>query len=290
MAFILKGGPVAEALSRNLHYDIDYLRSNGVDPTIAVVRVGARHDDLEYEKAVHRMAGRLGVNVRNEVFPRDIEEADLLDELERINADESIHGILLFQPLPEHIDGETARSRISVEKDIDGCTHDSIAGVFSNTHKGFPPCTARAVMEMLHYYGVEIEGRKAAVIGRSVVIGRPVGMMLMHENATVVNCHTKTRDVPGITSKADILISAAGHLKLVTPEYTNPGQIIIDVGTNWDDEKKKTVGDVDFDTVEPIVKAITPLTAGLGRVTTCVLMMQLVEAAMNTLPGHRAGV
>ena len=172
---------------------------------------------------------------------------------------------------------------LSPAKDIDGCTDGSLAGVFTNTATGFPPCTAQAAMETLHYYGIELKGKKAAVIGRSLVIGRPVAMMLMHENATVVNCHTRTVDVPSITSKADILIAAAGKLASVGPEYTNPDQVIIDVGINWDEAKGGIAGDVDFDAVEPHVAALTPVPGGVGTVTTSVLVSHVVEAAKRTL-------
>ena len=168
-------------------------------------------------------------------------------------------------------------------KDIDGCTDLSLAGVFTNTKTGFPPCTAQAAMEILHHFGIQIKGKKAAVIGRSLVIGRPVAMMLMHENATVVNCHTRTVDVPSITRQADILIAASGQLHSVTREYTNPDQVVIDVGINWDEAKGGISGDVAFEDVEPCVAAITPVPGGVGSVTTCVLIGHVVEAAKRTL-------
>ena len=282
MAEILKGSPVANAITETIKADVEKLRAESVVPTLAVVRVGERPDDLAYERGLLKRAEKTGVEVKKEVFPEDITQEDFYRELDRINNDSTVHGILMFQPLPKHIDGTAARQMILPEKDVDGCTNGSLAGVFTNTKMGFPPCTAQAAMEMLHYYGIDIKGKKAAVIGRSLVIGRPVGMMLMHENATVVNCHTRTVDVPSITSKADILIAAAGKLRSVTPEFTNPDQVVIDVGINWDEEKQGIAGDVDFDAVEPVVKAITPVPAGVGSVTTSVLMKHVVEAAQRT--------
>ena len=279
MAEIWKGSPVAKAISETLIQDVEELKAKGVVPTLAIVRVGERPDDLAYENGAMKRAEKVGVRVMNEVFPADIKEEVFFKELIRINTDPEVHGILMFQPLPKHIDGVKARSLMDPSKDVDGCTTGSMAGVFTNTALGFPPCTAQAAMEMLHYYGVEIKGKKAAVIGRSLIIGRPVAMMLMHENATVVNCHTRTVDVPSITSKADILIAAAGVLRSVKPEFTNPDQIVIDVGINWDEEAQSIAGDVDFDAVEPVVKAITPVPAGVGSVTTSVLMKHVVEAA-----------
>ena len=279
MEHILKGLPVANAITEAIAADAEDLRSKGVTPTLAIVRVGERPDDLAYERGAMKRAEKCGVEVVNEVFAEDTTEIEFFEALDRINQDDSVHGILMMQPLPEQIDGARAREMIAPEKDVDGCTSASMAGVFTNTKTGYPPCTAEAAMEMLHFYGIDIKGKKAAVIGRSLVIGRPVGMMLMHENATVVNCHTGTEDVPEITSKADILIAAAGRLRSVKPEYTNPDQVVIDVGINWDEEKQGIAGDVDFEAVEPVVKAISPVPAGVGSVTTSVLMKHVIDAA-----------
>ena len=282
MAEILKGAAVANAISENVIASVKALKAEGVVPSLAIVRAGEKPDDLAYERAAMKRAEKVGVRIVNEVFPEDISEEDFLAEIDRINKDESVHGILMMQPLPSQIDGSLAREAIAANKDVDGCTSASMAGVFTNEKIGFPPCTAEAAMEMLHFYDVEIKGKKAAVIGRSLVIGRPVGMMLMHENATVVNCHTMTVDVPSITREADILIAAAGKLRSVTAEYTNPNQVIIDVGINWDEAKQGIAGDVDFDAVEPVVKAISPVPAGVGSVTTAVLMKHVVEAAARS--------
>ena len=279
MAEILKGAPVAAALSEAISRDVEELKAKGIVPALAIVRVGARPDDLAYERSAMKRAGKVGVEVRNEVFPEDMTQGEFFAELERINKDDSIHGILMLQPLPEHIDTAAARDRIAPEKDIDGGTALSMAGVFTNRPLGFPPCTAAAAMEMLHYYGIDPKGKRAVVIGRSLVIGRPVAMMLMHENATVTNCHTRTADVPGVAREADILIAAAGVLRSVTPEYVNPDQVVIDVGINWDEEKGGIAGDVDFDAVEPVVRAISPVPGGVGSVTSTVLMKHVVEAA-----------
>ena len=279
MAEILKGAPVAAALSEAISRDVEELKAKGIVPALAIVRVGARPDDLAYERSAMKRAGKVGVEVRNEVFPEDMTQGEFFAELERINKDDSIHGILMLQPLPEHIDTAAARDRIAPEKDIDGGTALSMAGVFTNGPLGFAPCTAAAAMEMHPSYGLDPKGKRAVVIGRSLVIGRPVAMMLMHENATVTNCHTRTADVPGVAREADILIAAAGVLRSVTPEYVNPDQVVIDVGINWDEEKGGIAGDVDFDAVEPVVRAISPVPGGVGSVTSTVLMKHVVEAA-----------
>ena len=237
MAQILRGKAVADALTAQMKKDVEELKAAGVTPTLCIFRVGERPDDLSYERGATKRAGIAGIEVRNVILPADVSQEEFDQEFRKVNEDENIHGILLFRPLPKHLDNEKARQMLNPAKDIDGCTDLSLAGVFTNTKTGFPPCTAQAAMEILHYYGIPIKGKKAAVIGRSLVVGRPVAMMLMHENATVVNCHTRTVDVPSITREADILITASGQLHSVTKEYTNPNQVVIDVGINWDEAK-----------------------------------------------------
>ena len=283
MAQILRGKAVADALTAQMKKDVEELKAAGVTPTLCIFRVGERPDDLSYERGAVKRAGIAGIEVRNVILPADVSQEEFDQEFRKVNEDENIHGILLFRPLPKHLDNEKARQMLNPAKDIDGCTDLSLAGVFTNTKTGFPPCTAQAAMEILHYYGIPIKGKKAAVIGRSLVVGRPVAMMLMHENATVVNCHTRTVDVPSITREADILITASGQLHSVTKEYTNPHQVVIDVGINWDEARGGISGDVAFEDVEPNVAAITPVPGGVGSVTTCVLIGHVVEAAKRAL-------
>jgi len=281
MAEILKGAPVAEALTEKMKTDVAELNAKGINPTLAILRAGERPDDISYERGAVRRAEKAGVSIKQVILPADVTQDEFDRALISLNRDKEVHGILMFRPLPEQLDNEKARKMLAPGKDIDGCTDGSLAGVFTNTKTGFPPCTAQAAMEILHYYGVEIKGKKAAVIGRSLVIGRPVAMMLMHENATVVNCHTKTVDVPSITREADILIAAAGVL--VNSDYVNPDQVVIDIGINWDEEKQGIAGDVDFASVEPAVKAITPVPGGVGTVTTSVLISHVIEAAKRSI-------
>lgn len=283
MAAILKGAPVIEAMKQRMITDAAELSKKGVIPTLCILRVGERQEDLSYEKNAMKKAAQAGVRVVNEVLPDTVTQEQFDRTLTRLNEDGSIHGILMLRPLPKHLDNERARRMLDPEKDVDGCTDGSLAGVFTNTKTGFPPCSAEAAMEMLKFYKIPVSGKKAAVIGRSLVIGRPVGMMLMHENATVVNCHTKTPDTADICRKADILICALGKLHSVGTEYTNPGQVIIDVGINRDEEKRGISGDCDFEKVEPQVKAISPVPGGVGGVTSMVLISHVIEAAKRSL-------
>ena len=283
MTEIWKGKPVIDAMVARMKGEVEALKEQGVEPTLCIFRVGERPDDLAYERSAMKRCDLVGIRVRQMVLPEDVDQEDFEKAFVYVNRDPSIHGILLFRPLPKQLDGERARKLMDPAKDVDGCTDGSLAGVFANTKTGFPPCTAQAAMEILHHYGVDPKGKKAAVIGRSLVIGRPVGMMLMHENATVVNCHTRTVDVPSITRQADILIAAAGVCRGVGADFVKPGQIVIDVGINWDETEGKIVGDVDFEAVEPIVAAITPVPGGVGGVTSCVLADHVITAAKRTL-------
>ncbi len=283
MAKILKGAPVAAAMTEKMKTDSDRLRKAGIVPTLAILRVGERDDDLSYERGAMKRAEKAGIEVKNVVFPANVSGETFFKALEDLNEDPQVHGILMFRPLSKHLDGEKARKMLAPEKDVDGCTDGSLAGVFTNTPLGFPPCTAEAVMEILHFYDIDIRGKSAAVIGRSLVIGRPVAMMLMHENATVTICHTKTPDVPAVTREADIVIAASGQMLSVGKEYLKAGQTVIDVGIGWNEELGKLCGDVKFEEAETIVDGITPVPGGVGAVTTAVLCRHVIMAAERSL-------
>lgn len=283
MAEILKGAPVAAALNEKMTADVAELKAKGVVPTLAILRVGERPDDLSYEKGAMKRCDGVGVAVKNVVLPADVDSGAFFRTLEELNGDPAVHGILMFRPLPKQLDGEKARQMLNPAKDIDGCTDGSLAGVFTNARLGFPPCTAQAAMEILDYYHVDCTGRRACVIGRSLVVGRPAALMLMHKNATVTVCHTRTVDMPSVTREADILIVCAGKMESIGREYLREGQTVIDVGIGWNEVKGKLCGDVKFDEAEPVVKAITPVPGGVGTVTTSVLVNHVVEAAKRTI-------
>ena len=279
MAEIWKGKAVADALNEKMIANVTALKEKGVTPTLAILRVGERPDDISYEKGAIKRCDQVGVAVKQVLLPADVDSDTFFKTLDELNNDDAVHGILMFRPLPKHLDGEKARKALNPAKDVDGCTDGSLAGVFTNTPLGFPPCTAQAAMEILDFYGVDCKGKRAAIIGRSLVIGRPVAMMLMHKNATPTICHTRTVDMPSIIREADIVIVAAGQMETIGQEYFKPGQVVVDVGINWNEEKGKLCGDVKFDEVEPIVAAITPVPGGVGSVTTSVLVSHVVEAA-----------
>ncbi len=279
MAELLKGAPVAAAINEKTSALTAQLKEKGIIPTLAIFRVGEREDDLSYERGAMKRCEQVGVAVKNVILPADVDSDEFFATLEGLNQDPQVHGILMFRPLPKHIDGEKARKMLVPEKDVDGCTDGSLAGVFTGTDLGFAPCTAQAAMEILRFYGIELSGKKAAVIGRSLVIGRPVAMMLMQANATVTICHTKTVDVPAVTREADIVIAASGQIESIGAEYLKEGQVIIDVGIGWNEEKQKLCGDVRFDEAETKVAAITPVPGGVGSVTTSIMVSHVALAA-----------
>ena len=283
MAEIWKGAPVAAALSETVAAEAAALKEAGVVPTLAILRVGQRDDDLAYERGAMKRCEKVGVAVKNAVLPADVDSETFFRTLRELNEDPAVHGILMFRPLPKQLDGEKARRMLAPEKDVDGCTDGSLAGVFTNTPLGFPPCTAQAAMEMLRFYGVDPKGKRAVVVGRSLVIGRPVAMMLMHANATVTVCHTRTVDVPAVTREAEILVAASGQMESVGAEYLRPGQIVIDVGIGWNEAKQKLCGDVKAEEAEPLAAALTPVPGGVGSVTSAVLCKHVVEAAKRQL-------
>ena len=287
MAKRLLGKEVNEALVASLQTRTAALREKGVTPTLGIIRLGENPSDLSYEKGATKRAEEVGVAVKNFVLPETATKEELLAVIDQVNADDSIHGVLMFRPLPKHLkaDQDEICNRLAPKKDVDSMTHMSNAGVFEGQDLGYAPCTPAACMEILDHYGIDCKGKKAVVIGRSLVVGKPAAMMLMAKNATVTVCHTRTVDPAAICREADIIISAAGVLNSLTKDFVREGQIVIDVSMNWNPEKITSKGkggmsgDCVFDEVEPIVEAITPVPGGVGAVTTSVLMKHVVEAA-----------
>ena len=289
MAKLLLGKEVTSALNAKLQAKVAELKAKGIAPKLGIIRCGENPSDLSYEKGATARAELIGVEVQKFVLPEDVSKEALIDQIKAINTDSTIHGVLMFRPLPKHLkaDQDEICNALDPVKDVDCMTDLSNAGVFEGRKDlGFPPCTPQACMEILDYYGIDCKGKKAVVIGRSLVVGKPAAMMLMGKNATVTVCHTRTVDVPKEAREADILVSSAGVLKSLTKDYVRPGQIVIDVSINWDPDKVNSkggkgaiAGDAVFDEVEPIVEAITPVPGGVGSVTTSVLIGHVVEAA-----------
>ncbi|MCI8648450.1 MAG: bifunctional 5,10-methylenetetrahydrofolate dehydrogenase/5,10-methenyltetrahydrofolate cyclohydrolase, partial [Firmicutes bacterium] len=232
-----------------------------------------------YERGAEKRAEKAGIRVCKYIYEETVSEEELISGIKKLNEDASIHGILIFRPLPKDIDDEAIRRALAPEKDIDGITDGSLGGIFTGSHRGFAPCTARACMEILAHYGIDLAGKKTAVLGRSLVIGKPAAMMAMEQNATVTVCHSKTGEekMKAICRESDILIAAMGRAAMIDESYIRDGQVVLDVGINVNEEGK-LCGDVDADSAAA-AGFLTPVPGGVGAVTTAVLMQQTAEAA-----------
>ena len=277
MAELLKGAAVAAAITENLLERSRALRSRGVVPTLAILRVGAREEDLAYERGAKSRCAKAEIDVREFLLPEDYTREQLLDAIKTINDDDSIHGCLMFRPLYKREDEAAACALLSPAKDVDAMTSASLSFLLGGG-EGFAPCTAQACIELLDFYGIDPRGKRVAVVGRSLVIGKPVALLLIGRDATVTVCHTKTEDLAEECRRADIVIAAAGRRGVVGAEHLREGQIVLDVGINVDADGK-LCGDVDFAAAEPIVAAITPVPGGIGSVTSSVLAKHVIEAA-----------
>ncbi len=278
MTVTMKGSEVAAAMKEQLAQEVGQLRESGVAPTLAIVRVGARPDDLAYERGAMKRMESVGIGCQVFEFPETIGQKEFEQGFAAVNQNPGIHGILLFRPLPRHLDEEAVKRMIDPLKDIDSMGAPNIAKVFSGDETGYAPCTAEAVMHVLRHYGIDVQGKRVTVIGRSMVVGKPLTMLLIKQNATVTVCHTRTKDLAATCRNAEILIAAAGKAKMVTADFVSEGAVVIDVGINVDEEGK-LCGDVDFDAAAPKASHITPVPGGVGAVTSSVLAGHVVRAA-----------
>lgn len=278
MAQLLKGAPVAAAINEGTRQNAAALKEKGIVPTLAIIRVGERPDDISYENGACRRAEAVGVAVLRFSLSEKVSQKELADTILMLNDDRNVHGVLLLRPLPRHFDEAYLVSLLDPAKDVDGITDISLGSVFLGNRKGFAPCTAQACMEILKYYGIDCAGKDAVVAGRSLVVGRPLAMLLMQKNATVTICHTKTRDLPAQMRRADIVIAAAGQRGAFGNGCFRQGQIVLDVGIHFD-ENGKMCGDVAAEEAA-VAEALTPVPGGVGAVTTAVLMHHVTEAAV----------
>ncbi len=283
----LKGKPVSDCIKEKTEAMVSSMLERNIVPTLGILRVGANESDIAYENSAVKTAGALGIHVEKYIMDSDSDESDILDVLKVMNEDDNIHGIMVFRPLPKSVDEDKIRNHIAAHKDVDGISDASVAGLFTENRMGFPPCTAEAAMAILDYYGIGLEGKKAAVIGRSLVVGKPVSMMLLDRNAAVTICHSKVSpdDLAEICKSSDIIISAAGRIGTITKDHVNGRQIIIDVGINFD-ETGKMCGDANMDSIGDNIAAVTPVPGGVGSVTTALLMYHVAKAAEAASEGQ----
>lgn len=278
MADILKSKPVTDKMAEEIIPRIEALKAEGVEPTLAIIRVGQRPDDLSYERTAIKRATTLGITTRVFELSAEATQEELSKQIELVNQDSSIHGCLLFRPLPRLIDEKAICDSLAMSKDVDGISTASLGSVFTDSDEGFAPCTAAACVKMLDHYEIPIEGKHVVVVGRSLVIGKPVAMLLLKRNASVTICHSRTENLEDIMKSADIVICATGRAKAYGASCFKAGQVVLDVGINFD-ENGTLCGDVDYEAVEPIVKAITPVPGGIGSVTTSTTMEHTLRAA-----------
>ena len=275
---IIKGKPVADEISENLIKEVNELSKEGIIPKLSILRVGEKANDLAYERGALKKCETIGIETEVTVLDEGVTQEQYIEALQKLNDDQKVNGILTFRPLPKGIDEEVIKHVIAPEKDVDCFNPLNTAKVMEGDKTGFPPCTPTAVVEILKHYNVDLNGANVAVLGRSMVVGKPVSMLLLGENATVNICHSRTKNLAEVTSKADILVAAVGRARMVTPEYIKEGAVVIDVGINAKPEGGGICGDVDTDSVVEKASMITPVPAGVGSVTTSVLAKHVIKA------------
>ena len=282
MSVLMKGADVANAMKEVLINKVESLKEKGVNPCLTIVRVGNRSDDLSYERGAKKRMETIGIECRILELPEDIQQEDFEKEFAAVNDDPTVHGILLFRPLPNHLYEEPVIASVNPEKDMDCMSPVNMAKIFAGDENGYAPCTAEAVMEMFAHYGIDLTGKRVTVVGRSMVVGKPLAMMLLKKNATITVCHTRTADLPETCRNAEILVAAAGKAKMITADMVGEGAVVADVGINVD-ESGNLCGDVDFEAVEPKASYISPVPRGVGSITTSVLAKHVVRAAARQM-------
>ncbi len=278
MSILLKGKPVADSIKEDLKERISNLQKKNIFPTIAVLRVGENPSDVSYEKAIVKVAEKLDIKVKNVILDENIDNSKLESEIIALNNDNSVHGVLMFRPLPKHLDQEKMTNLLSSKKDIDAMNPINLEKIFEGDKTGLEPATPRAAVEMIKGHGYDLTGKHVVVINRSMVVGKPLAMMLLEENASVTICHSKTKDLKSFTKNADFVVTALGRPATIDKSYFNPDSIVIDVGVGETADGKLS-GDVNFDDVSDYVAAITPVPGGVGSITTTILLSQVVKAA-----------
>ena len=272
-----RGMPAVKAMAEDFKSRVAELKDKGVCPKLAVVRVGEREDDIAYEKGIMKRFGAVGADVSVIELPIDIDENSFEETIKGLNEDEMVHGILVFRPLPKQLSDDRLKEIIRPDKDVDSISMVNAAKVFAGDKTGYAPCTAQAVMELLAHYDVDLTGKRVVIVGRSLVVGKPLAMLMLAKNATVTVCHTRTKNIEDECKRADILVACAGSAKMIKKNYTNPEQIVVDVGINFVDGAM--CGDVDYADAAGHVAAITPVPGGVGTVTTSVLLKHTLESA-----------
>jgi methylenetetrahydrofolate dehydrogenase (NADP+)/methenyltetrahydrofolate cyclohydrolase len=276
-AKLLTGKEVAQKMDLDIQNDVRELKARGINPALRIMVVGAAADSVTYANSARKMAEKNGIACEIEQLAGTMSQDEFVNILKDRNADRNIHGIIVMRPFPKQISEDVVKHILAPEKDVD-CFNPVNAGkIMAGDMTGFPPATPQAVMEILRFYQVPMSGKEAVVVGRSMVVGKPVSMLLLGENATVTICHSRTKDLPGVCRRADILVAAIGKARMITKDYIKNGATVMDVGINI--EGDKLFGDVDTEAAKDVAGAITPVPGGVGTVTTRVLLKHVVKAA-----------
>lgn len=278
MGNAMLGLDVANARKETLIAEVQALKEKGILPSLTIIRVGEKEEDLSYERGAKKRMEMLGIECQVLAFSEDISQTELEKAFRAVNEDEGVHGILLFQPLPEHLDAEPLKQMIDPLKDVDGMSMTNMAKIFAGEKDGFAPCTAEAVMELLNYNKVELAGKRVVIAGRSLVVGKPLAMMMLAENATVTICHSRTKEFDRTCRNAEVLVTAIGKARMITEEMVAQDAVVVDVGINVDNDGN-LCGDVDYETVKERASLITPVPRGVGSVTTSVLAKHVILGA-----------
>ena len=276
MAQIINGKEIAQMMKDEMRLEVEALKKNGKSCCLAVIQVGNDPASSVYVSNKKKACAYIGIDSLSYELPEDTTEEELLLLIDKLNTDGAVHGILCQLPLPRHINEKTILNRISPQKDVDGF-HPQNVGALVVGDFGFVSCTPAGIIELLKRSNVEMEGKNCVVVGRSNIVGKPMALLMLRENATVTICHSRTKDLKEVCKEADILIVAMGKPRFITKEYVKEGAVVIDVGIHRD-ENNKLCGDVDYNDVEPICSAITPVPGGVGPMTICMLMKNCLEA------------
>lgn len=271
------GKNVADFLTESIIEDVEKLKNEGFTPKLAMLKVGNKEEDASYQRGAINRCRKCGIENTVVELDENCTQAEYIEALQRLNEDITVSGILCFRPLPKQIDEDIVKYYINEKKDVDCFSPINLSKVFSGDKTGYSPCTPMGVVEILKYYGVELIGKSVVVIGRSLVVGKPLSMLLLSENATVTVCHSKTLNLKDVVSNADIVISCIGRFEMINKDYIKPGAVVVDVGINFDDNGKMS-GDIDFEDVVKQASLITPVPGGVGAVTTTVLARNIVKA------------
>ena len=282
MAALMKGAACAKAIRSGIEASVELLRAQKIQPGLGILRIGEREDDIAYERSAIKKAEQVGIAVKKTVLPQESTTEQCLQALAALNQDPAVHGILLFRPMPKHIDEDAVIRAMAVEKDIDGMTPGSLAKVFMGESDGFAPCTAEAVVRLLSYEQYPWKGKHAVVLGRSLVVGKPLAMLMLAKNATVTVCHSATENLPELCAQADLLVAAIGRARMIDKSYIKPGAMVVDVGINVD-EQGTLCGDVDTESALERAALVTPVPGGLGAVTSWLLLEHVIKAAERTI-------